>query len=338
MAKKLFAGVDAGGTKTDCIVVNENGQFLARATGKAGNTAVGRSSAIANIKQTLLQAAQLLDLAPDYETIFLGISGLNSRRDKILVEQQLRESFQDQDPRQAQISYQRLDAQNDIQALHAAAFRGRPGIVLICGTGSNCYGRAADGLEWQAGGLDYVFTDEGSAYDLALRAIKRILRGVDGREPPAPILSGVFCGQMQVDNYGEFSTWLHRDEASRYKNKIADLAPLVDAAIKLGCPHAQRVFEEAMDSLVELILAVARKLDWSLVEKQGIGITGGVVTHEIGNTILLERLRLKVDTANIFVPDLSPAAGAAIRALQLGGIEFTNEVEQTFYKAIVKQS
>ena len=51
----------------------------------------------------------------------------------------------------------------DVVGAWAGAFGGEPGIVLISGTGSICYGRNAAREEVRAGGWGPLFSDQGSA-------------------------------------------------------------------------------------------------------------------------------------------------------------------------------
>ncbi len=73
--------------------------------------------------------------------------------------------------------------EHDLRIAQAGAFVGGPGIVLIAGTGSCCYGRAADGREWRAGGWGGRLDDGGSATALGLAAVRAAIRAGDGRGP-----------------------------------------------------------------------------------------------------------------------------------------------------------
>src|ERR1700735_156549 len=47
----------------------------------------------------------------------------------------------------------------------AGATAGKPGIVMIAGTGSIAFGRNAGGRTARAGGWGFIFGDEGGAFD-----------------------------------------------------------------------------------------------------------------------------------------------------------------------------
>ena len=67
-------------------------------------------------------------------------------------------------------------------ALTAGAGDG-PGIVVICGTGSICYGRNDAAEAARSGGWGYILGDEGSGYWIGRGALAAVVRHADGRGP-----------------------------------------------------------------------------------------------------------------------------------------------------------
>jgi N-acetylglucosamine kinase-like BadF-type ATPase len=58
-----------------------------------------------------------------------------------------------------------------------------PGVVIIAGTGSICYGRNAENQAARAGGWGYVLGDEGSGYWIGRHALRAVVREADRRGP-----------------------------------------------------------------------------------------------------------------------------------------------------------
>ncbi len=58
----------------------------------------------------------------------------------------------------------RVSAISDVEAAHLGALDGRPGLLLLAGTGSIALGRTARGAWLRAGGLGPLLGDEGSAF------------------------------------------------------------------------------------------------------------------------------------------------------------------------------
>ena len=62
---------------------------------------------------------------------------------------------------------QRFVLMHDAPIAHAGAFGGKPGVIVIAGTGSVAYALAGDGRTKTGGGWGYLFGDEGSAFWIA---------------------------------------------------------------------------------------------------------------------------------------------------------------------------
>lgn len=66
-----------------------------------------------------------------------------------------------------------VEALSDVELAHRAALGGKPGIVILAGTGSVAFGRAASGKAARAGGWGPLLGDEGSAFWIGREALKR---------------------------------------------------------------------------------------------------------------------------------------------------------------------
>jgi len=49
------------------------------------------------------------------------------------------------------------------------------GIMIICGTGSNCFGVNEEGKEAKVNGWDYILGDEGSGYEIGIKALGALI-------------------------------------------------------------------------------------------------------------------------------------------------------------------
>lgn len=315
----LYAGIDGGGTRTRVLAVSSDGSCRAFATGNSSNiNTAGPKAAAENLEATLSAATQSDQGISACTAAFFGMAGVNDSSAARLLTK-LVAAFD-----KVQIS--RFEVANDTRALHAATFGLGSGIVLIVGTGSKCYGRTADGREWEAGGVDYLVSDEGSAHDIAIRGIKAALRAKDGRGTPT-MLEQLIFDALRLSEYGEISQRLHQDSLENpgqpmTKAEVASLAKYVTQACLMGDAVARTVVEDALDSVLETVVAVARKLDFPATGLK-LGITGGVVLNEPGAEIFKQRLQRVLPGATTQVPQIPPVAGAALRALALGGIQVT---------------
>ncbi len=318
----LFAGIDGGGTRTRVLIVAPDGRCVTLALGESTNiNSAGAGIAAINLENALIDAANQAKSPANFAAAFFAMAGVNDSTAARHVSDLIGKF------KIANISG--YEVANDTRGLHAAAFGVDSGIVLIAGTGSKCYGRAADGREWEAGGVEYLVSDEGSAFDLAIRGIKAALRSMDGRGEKS-MLENLIFGELHLTEYGQISQRLHQDSLTNpgqpmTKTEIAALARLVTGAVQQGDNVAQKVLEDSMDSVVETVVAVAKKLNFE-PEKTRVGITGGVILNEPGASVFKKSLQKALPGASVVVPQIPPVAGAALRALALGGVPVTPDV------------
>ena len=135
----LFLAIDAGGTKTRCLLADES-QVLGRATtGSIKLMRVGEAEASARLQAMLKEVSLTADASLSEVTqTCIGIAGVTIEAVRDWAEREIGKS----------VGGNLLLAGDDEIALDGA-FRGGPGILIIAGTGSNVLGRAADGATVQ---------------------------------------------------------------------------------------------------------------------------------------------------------------------------------------------
>lgn len=195
-------------------------------------------------------------------------------------------------------------------ALHGA-FGGGPGMLLIAGTGSVCFGRSAAGETGRAGGFGHLIDDEGSGYSIGRRLLSAAVRAWDGREPPT-VISRLLQERHQLSGPGEIVGFTYGPATG--KKEIASLAPILEEACCLGDAAALAIAEASAAALVELVAALADRL----------GLTAGPLT--LSGSVLLcnpyvrsafDRQLAEALPMQLVPPRLHAAAGAAAMALEL---------------------
>jgi N-acetylglucosamine kinase-like BadF-type ATPase len=147
---------------------------------------------------------------------------------------------------------------SDAELVLAAGTPDGWGVALICGTGSIAWGRAPDGRSARAGGWGYLLGDEGSGYDIALRALRLATQTADGRAAAPALL------QAALDHWGlqapeQLIGQIYRPETTRAE--IAALAQRIVALAESGEPASVSLLDDAAVELSRLAITVARKLD-----------------------------------------------------------------------------
>ena len=175
-------GIDAGGTKTVCLVADEQGHVLASARGPGANLPSLGELEVEKVLHEVMEQA-MLGQSGVPAVICLGIAGVDRAEDAAIIRSIMRRIGN-----KAPV----LVVNDALIALEAGAGDG-PGIVVIAGTGSICYGRNERGQAARAGGWGYILGDEGSGWWMGQRAIQAVMRQADGRGPATSLTPRVLA-------------------------------------------------------------------------------------------------------------------------------------------------
>jgi N-acetylglucosamine kinase-like BadF-type ATPase len=246
MSKQYFIGIDGGGTKTTAVVTDDSGQELARLEGEAGRVDVLEPEAGAHILADLaahaLANARVTELPA---VLCCALAGAGREPERVSVERAL--------------SSLRIAAHvhvvGDFEAAMHDAFGAEPGILVIAGTGSSAWGRAADGRCVRAGGWGHIIGDEGSGYSLGRVALMLAMREFDGRGEAAGFMQGVLARTGVQSEEG-----LVRWAAGAGKGDVAALAPVVFDAAQRGSLSAQDAIEDAAAEIAMHVAALYDRL------------------------------------------------------------------------------
>jgi glucosamine kinase len=232
-------GVDGGGSGTRALIHRNRGDVVA--TGTAGPSALqqGIPQAWGNVLAAIRNGFSSAGLAPpswDRCVLAAGLSGAGHGP--------WREAFLAGDPGFAQ-----LEAETDSFTMLMGAHGGKPGAILIAGTGSVAEALRADGSRATVGGWGFRVDDEGSGGWLGLQAVRHGLAAFDGRANVSPLARRVWmhCG----DERESLQDWCGR--AGQFE--FAQLARAVFECEESD-PVASRLLAQATSALEELALAI----------------------------------------------------------------------------------
>jgi glucosamine kinase len=304
---RFVLGVDGGGTKTLAAIADERGRILG--TGRAGPTnpdVVGEEELAANLGSAVREARELAGLGSrPFAAVFLGLAGVVTESDRRHVQSIV--------ARGALGDAGSLEVDHDIRIALAGGLAGRPGIALIAGTGSSCYGRKADGSSWQAGGWGHLFADEGSGYWLGFNVVKAAFRMYDGRSAETELKSRV----LELLGLPSMPDIMHRVYVSGMNRaEIAGLAPRVLQLAREGDETCRALVAEGARELAECVFAVADRLRFAPGELE-ITHAGGLLGP--GSPLLSavrERIAGWSASARVTEPELPPVLGACLLALR----------------------
>lgn len=295
-------GIDAGGTKTVCLLADEHGSIVSEARGPGANLhAAGELAVEKVLHEVMEQAIGDRPIVPD--AIGLGIAGVDRAREMRTVRAIMR-----------RIGHKsRIVVVNDALIALVAGAKDAPGIVIIAGTGSIAYGRNAQGEAARAGGWGHMIGDEGSGYWIGREALAAVMRASDGRGPATELTTGILAN-LQVDDESQLPRIVYDREVPRMT--VAALGPIVQAVADQGDAVAKGILERAADELVMAARSVATRL-----EMRGDAFTfylaGGVFRVVPWLVDVLPRGLVEVaPRSQVQVLQEEPAVGAVWLALQ----------------------
>jgi glucosamine kinase len=321
MDEIIVLGIDGGGTSTRAVLATGNGTILG--FGRAGSSNyddVGVEASQENIRLAVEQAWLQAGRAPrPADAAFLGLAGVVSDADRAII------SRISSNLALAAAGFTSID--HDIRIALAGGLALKPGIVLIVGTGSSCYGRRADGSSCRVGGWGHLLDDGGSSYYLGLEAIRAVVRSVDGRLGSSSLV-GHILSALDVQDEQEIMHRLYHPQMPRAE--IAGLAPLVLKAAQQGDALAQKIVKDGQNELAQLVEVAAHRLKFE-PDDLHVTMTGGLAhSGDYFKRGIYAAIYTRLPGAHIQEPLLAPVLGAALLAIQLLGISLTPEVISTF--------
>ncbi len=228
----LYLGIDGGGTKTEAVFLDETGQERGRGTGGPGNLATRSPGAVReSLKEAVERASAASNIAfnSQIEAVCAGMAGYSVEENRLAFEEALRSEVK------AAFSL----TVPDYEAAYWGATEGKPGIVVIAGTGAVAYGENFAGETQRFDGLGYLLGDRGSGFNLGLYGLRHALERLQlGDLDPLAVqildhIGAALPAEALRWLYGEF------DPA-----KVAGIAPIVGEFAEVGEPQAKNMVAE----------------------------------------------------------------------------------------------
>ncbi len=310
----LVLGLDGGQTSTTAVICDLTGVLLG--LGRAGPANhVWEPGGIARARRAVTQSANRALRATGlrqvmFEAAFLGLTGTKADgRTAHAVENC--------------ISAKRFRVENDQVNALASVTAGKPGIVVIAGTGTITYGENARGRSASSSGWGWLLGDEGAGFWIAKQAIAAACRMQDGRGVPT-VLRDLLLAAAKVDDLWDLHFLVYSEQMNR--SEIAALAEVVPEAAISGDRAARRILSETGRELGLTAGAVARRLNM-----QGgvttVGMVGGVFrgSEEVVKSFRRE-VRKHIPRAVFAEPRFAPVIGSVLLALKMARVRLTAAV------------
>ena len=279
----LLVAVDGGGTRTRAAVADLDGRILARGFGPSSNLqdlgleAVGKALTTA-IEGALMQVpgAGWKGEGPVWQTgrlaaICFGLAGVDTREDEARLSQWVRD----------QGVAARFSILNDSELVLACGTPEGAGVALISGTGSICLGRTTDGRTARVGGWGPLMGDEGSGYQLALRALRLAAQAADGRGDNPALLRAALTHWSSPDAFAlmqqVYAPATTPADIAGFAASVLDLAARGDAT-------AGSLVDEVARELAVHVRVVIQKLK---LTRPPLALGGGLLRSHLRTLVMV---------------------------------------------------
>lgn len=310
MSAPVYLGVDGGGTKTRFALIDDAGRLLGQAQlGTTYHPHVGLDGVRAILADGV---AQVLDAAGrPLQDIAYAFFGLPAYGEDSHATAQL------QAYPAAILGHARYACDNDMVCGWAGSLGCADGINIVAGTGSIGYGQRR-GAAARAGGWGEAFSDEGSAYWIAMRGLNAYSRMSDGRLPKGP-LHAVFNAHFGLDHDLDICAHVYGGQTYA-RGDLAQLSQRVAEAAHAGDAVAVAIFADAGRELAQVCDALRVALAFAADEPVPVSYSGGAFSA--GDLLLApfrNALRAASPAFELRPPLHAPHYGAALYAARLAG-------------------
>lgn len=306
---QYFLGVDGGGTKTHVALLNDARDVVGEGTaGPSNPLRVGVETAVSNILKATEEAIDAAGiLRVDIAAATLGLAGVR-RAD---LKQRVKASFTQQ------LRVRKTEVITDAEIALFATTLGKPGLVVIAGTGSVCLGKNEKGKVAIAGGWGPLAGDEGGGVGIAQMALHAVAKASDGRGIPT-VLSERASEYFRASGPENLIVAIYSPQVDN--SRIAGFAKFVVEAAQDGDAVATTILQEAGSELGLAACAVIEKLGLSK-KKIPVGCVGSV--FKAGGLLkdpMIKTVHTIAPKAFLTEPTMPPAQAAAEMALLNGNV------------------
>jgi N-acetylglucosamine kinase-like BadF-type ATPase len=302
----LVLGVDGGNSKTLALLADETGRVLgAGLSGGSNYQGIGIDAAMQAVRAAAEVALRRAAVAPDdIAYAFYALSGADLDLD-----------FRRLHPALADLRLAReyvLD--NDVVAALLSGTDSPDAVAVVLGAGTNAAGRNAAGTVIRFPALGWESGDWGGGGDLAREMVRAIARAWDGRSV-ATLLTDLVLPALDLSDAEALIAGLHAKEI-RFR-RLLELVPLVFVAADRGDTIARDLVTQAGEEAAVMAVTILRRL--GLLTAQPDVVLGGSLfrsENDLLLTVIADRVTEAAPDARLILPEMEPAAGAVLGALE----------------------
>lgn len=301
---KYYIGIDGGGTKSKCIIADENMNVLSETKGGPTNfLVIGTEQVCENLYDVIKKVCS--DSKTEIKNlsgVVLGSTGAGRRPDAVLMENEFKSFFQSKE--KIPLNFH---VDSDARIALEGAFAGDNGSILIAGTGSIMFGKNNDGEIVRVGGFGRYIGDEGSGYTIGRKGLNVFSKQLDGRIDKSPLFEKL----KSEFNFSDSATLINEV----YKNNF-DIARVARAVIETvdSDNNCLKIIEEQSNELIEHLNAMKKLTRLEILK---VALIGSTITTENPYSQLFKQKASRLKNIKIVDVIYPPEVGAAVMAKNL---------------------
>lgn len=242
----IYTGIEGGGTKTSVSALDKEGRVIFSKVYGPSNFLNGKEFEETMFKLFRDMFVKLKEL---YRTgsgikIMAGFSGISS----VECEKRFMDIF-----RKASLGYDvsmsSFSLESDALLALNVYFKDQPGLLLISGTGSICYGKDSEGKIFRTGGFGYLIDDAGSGFWFGKQAVKAALAS-HYHPGSKTVLENLVREHYRIVNIDDIFDIIYKSDP---RSVISSASELVFKADAEGCHIAEKIIEQGSKELIRLV-------------------------------------------------------------------------------------
>ncbi len=291
--KKLFLGIDGGGTKTDLVLVDGDKNEVERVVSGPASL---RNNGVKKSCKSVLSGVDKLLKKDQVVSTFVGFPAIQEEySDK---KEEIKKRLSQKIPGKVTVGSDQLVAFKSGTDSHR-------GVVVIAGTGGAVRGFKGEESE-KVSGWGY-FADEGSGFWVGLKAYRKITKELDGRGRKTIITEMVF-DRWNLESGNKLNKKIYEDPIKW----IPKLSIMVDFAQRKGDSVATEILREAAEEIFVGVRAVSERMN---LENFPLILVGGMFKSGFLQKKLAQKVKREGREINIIKPEKEPVFGAAKLAI-----------------------
>ncbi|BDH59966.1 N-acetylmuramic acid/N-acetylglucosamine kinase [Lysinibacillus sp. PLM2] len=271
--EKVVMAVDGGATKTAITIQLANGKTLFNKISTGSNIhAIGVEHVERVITDLLLDAYQAIPNT-QIEVAAFAMAGIDTSHDLSIIKGIIENCLNN-----VPFEINTIIVENDVHSTLLGLTNGKPGALVLSGTGSIAYAFDGRDLIVRTGGWGHLAADEGSGYWVGQEILRAIIRAEDGRTNKLTYLKNLLFEKLQITTIEQLLSWVYHPEFTNAQ--MASISSILSDAIEHGDETAIHIAKNAAKELSILAITVLEKIQYN-GEVFTLYMNGGILKNHI---------------------------------------------------------